>query len=321
MGHRWSNNTSHATAPARVSRRLPLPWLIFAATLVAFLLGGTQTWADCGGPMPMRIPSSVRIGLGPGPDPRAPVDITQPPWSALGRVHNDALGGRCTGTLIGPRTVLTAAHCTVSFRTGCFLQPSSLHFVLGYHRGSHRGHSQVASFVVAPGFELASGPSGADWALLTLETPLAAAGRPLRLVEPSDGLPEGLQAYPVALAGYQQDRKEVLMGDLDCRVAAVIPDSGGRPMLRHTCAATRGVSGAPLLARTPAGHWAVAGVSSGNMRATRTVAPQTYVIIGVVGGVAVPAASINLSDAIQPSASLTASRRGPLPLNRVDAGR
>jgi hypothetical protein len=194
--------------PAQLKRlseracRIPSRQLMTAAAVTGLLFEVMPARADCHGLPRMRVPAAVRIELGPGPDPRVPVDMTQPPWSALGRVHNEALGGWCTGTLVGPRTLLTAAHCTVSYRTGCFLQPSSLHFVLDYERGSHRGHAQVASFKVARGYELGAGPSGADWALLTLETPLASAARTLRLADPADGLPEALEGYPAAVAGY-----------------------------------------------------------------------------------------------------------------------
>src|SRR3546814_3163653 len=45
-----------------------------------------------------------------GADDRAVLDSAEWPWVAIGRV-NVANGGFCTGTLIAPRLVLTAAHC------------------------------------------------------------------------------------------------------------------------------------------------------------------------------------------------------------------
>ena len=68
-------------------------------------------------------------------DPRRPVDLAQAPWRALGRVQLE-LGKRCSGALVGPRTVLTAAHCLVAPRTGNLVRPETVHFLLAYDRGA-----------------------------------------------------------------------------------------------------------------------------------------------------------------------------------------
>ena len=69
------------------------------------------------------------------------------------------------------------------------------------------------------------------------------------------------------------------LGDLSPAVLTVHA-AGGRAMLRHTCAATRGASGSPLLARGPDGAWGVVGISSTAQA-------------GVSGGAAVPAGAID----------------------------
>ncbi|MDO9708791.1 trypsin-like serine protease [Paracraurococcus lichenis] len=64
---------------------------------------------------PRRLPRAVLPGIGAA-DPRRPVGMTQRPWRALGRVQLET-GGLCTGALVGPRLVLTVAHCLVAPRT------------------------------------------------------------------------------------------------------------------------------------------------------------------------------------------------------------
>ncbi len=209
-------------------------------------------------------------GIGPA-DPRAPVDPRAAPWSSLGRVQSQVTG-RCTGTLIAPDRVLTAAHCLVARRTGQFAQAGSLRFLLGYDRGEAQLR-EVASFTTGPGYDPARpGPLGADWAILVLRRPLDAPTLPLW----QPGIAPGT---PVMLAGYQQGRGEVLLADTGCRTEGHAQDADGLPLLVHGCASTRGSSGAALLARLPDGRIVVAGVAAAVAR-------------DAARGFAVPAASV-----------------------------
>lgn len=199
---------------------------------------------------------------------RRPVRITEAPWSSLVRVQTEA-GGRCTGVLLAPDRVLTAAHCLVARLTGRVVQPGRVHVLAGYDRGDFTAHARGATLRLGPGFDPATnGPAGADWAVLRLATPLP--GPPLPLA------PLPAAGAAAMLGGWQQDRAHALLADTDCRVEAVGRDTAGRLLLRHGCAGTRGVSGAPLLVRAGTG-WAVAGIAvsaRGEARGGLAVAAQ-----------------------------------------------
>lgn len=200
-------------------------------------------------------PAVLLPGIGEA-DPRRPVPVAEMPWRALGRVQTE-LGTRCTGALIGPREMLTAAHCLVAPRTGQYVQPGSVHVLLGYDRGRFAAHARVEAFRVAPDYQPGRGASGADWAVLRLDRVLGTTGNILPLLR--DPPPP---RSPVMLGGWQQDRPEMLMADTACRLLGVQRHADGRQTLVHDCAGTRGASGAPLLARGPDGAWAVIGVQA-----------------------------------------------------------
>ena len=65
-----------------------------------------------------------------GDDDRYTYRDTDYPWSTVGRIVNDS-GGVCTGTSIGSRLVLTAAHC-VNFYDGSV---GAVSFTPGYYNG------------------------------------------------------------------------------------------------------------------------------------------------------------------------------------------
>ena len=212
----------------------------------------------------------LRPGIGLA-DRRIPVNLEQSPWTALVRVQTE-LGERCSGFLVSPQVVMTAAHCLFLPRVRHFIQPGSVHVLVGYDAGRYRAHARVVRFTIASGYlpldETAS--AGADRAVLVLDHQVVPASVSL----PTAQAPAMLPA-PVRLGGYGQDRDEIAVADPECRLTGRSADGQGRPLLAHDCDATRGTSGAPLLWRRPDGKWAAIGI-------------QIAAVDGNAGGIAVP---------------------------------
>ncbi len=209
-------------------------------------------------------------GLG-AQEQRGRIDAAKLPWSAVVRVQVPGVSV-CTGFAVGPKSIVTAAHCLYGRRLGHMMPAESVHVLSGYAGGNFARHVIAVSYRVAPGF-LAGGENrvqGGDVAVLTLAT--AVTDTVLVPVAAESG-------QPAMLGGYSRDRAEVLTADRDCRVLGSLHDAGGSPLILHSCEATFGTSGAPLLVRLGNGAWEAGGVQVGAAE-------------GRVGGVAVPAATV-----------------------------
>lgn len=190
-------------------------------------------------------------------DPRQRVSTAHPPWSAIGRVQTE-LGARCTGFLISPVLVETAAHCLWLTKPQHFVQPGSIHFLRAYSGNTFTAHARVLRFIIPPGYtpNEESLSAGLDHATLVLDHPIA---RPDE-VFPVSTTPEDIRpGMSVVLGGYEQNLPDIITADLHCHLTGVTQDRGDHPLLTHDCAGTHGSSGAPLLYHDAAG-WHVLGV-------------------------------------------------------------
>lgn len=213
-------------------------------------------------------------------DHRARVDINAYPWSSVGKIYNSA-GGSCTGSLVGPNKVLTAAHCIFNARTRHFIRPELIHFLLGYVGGRYRANFIMRHYEIGPGYDPAAAAKtpASDWAVLTISTSLGEEVRPLDLTRGPI-----MKNAPVMLPGFAQDHAFVVTADTDCHIVGTY-EAGS--LIVSDCFALHGDSGAPIIAADADGKFHVVGV--------QTAVAQ---IGGVPRSIAVAATSPGLYNAV-----------------------
>ena len=182
-------------------------------------------------------------------DQRVIVEAMEYPWSAIGRVN---AGGRgyCTGFLVGPSHVMTAAHCLYDFVEGRWRGANELHFVAGYQRDQFLIHSKVSDYEVSERFAVTgrrtSDNTIHDWALLALQEPIGHAAGWLGLMALNSVTLETLLSGERQLlqAGYRSGRAHAMTANPGCRVLQRF--AGGHGLV-HNCVVYHGDSGSPLL--------------------------------------------------------------------------
>ena len=176
-------------------------------------------------------------------------------WEAVGRVEIGRTG-YCTGVLIAPDLVLTAAHCLLAGRDG-YAEVSQMRFRAGLRDGAALAESSVQRMLVHPAYD----PRSADRArqirwdvgLMQLSSPVSVTtAAPFPTATLADG------ARGLSVVSYGLGRDDALSWDEDC---GVVGRRGG--LIAFDCDVTFGSSGAPVFHRTGGRAALVSLVSAG----------------------------------------------------------
>jgi protease YdgD len=218
------------------------------------------------------VPQAAPPSSTPKSTARQPIWSDQWPWSSIGRI-NIAITtkrGTCTASLVGLRTIITAAHCLYDDRLHQWIGAENVHFITGLSPGlkHYTGHSVALRYVISPNYKVESEgqkpdyrprPPGApppkfpesmmsmrrdDWAVVTLNDALDLKPIPVQSMK-NASLPEST-AQEIVVPGYGADRPHLLTISRGCSAVTDDPQ-WGEGYLIHSCEIALGVSGGPVL--------------------------------------------------------------------------
>jgi protease YdgD len=162
-------------------------------------------------------------------------------WNAVGRL-NLGKHGFCSGALIAPDLVLTAAHCLYDKTTGAKIDPRDIEFLAGLRNGRAEAYRGAVRAVAHPEY-IYTGSSeldrvGFDVALIQLDQPI----RQPNVIPFATG--DGLQiGSAIGVVSYAQDRAEAPSLQRQCHVM-----DASATVVVMTCNIDFGSSGAPVFA-------------------------------------------------------------------------
>lgn len=160
-------------------------------------------------------------------------------WEAVGRLDIDGTGF-CTGALIAPDVVLTAAHCLFDKRSGAQIDPTGIEFLAGWRNGRASAYRRVKRAALHQDYTygdvVAAHRVRHDLALLQLVRPIRNT-----TIEPFETAVQPAKGEKVGVVSYGRGRAEAASLQEICEV---LGHQNG--VLITTCSVDFGSSGAPI---------------------------------------------------------------------------
>lgn len=218
------------------------------------------SWLVCGVLMAVGRPVSAE-DLHPGiigEDDRVPVLERGSPWDAIGQVN---VGGfrssrRCTGTLVAPNIVVTAAHCLMDPWRKAPFPLHDIHFLAAVRGTERKGHSTAKclhfpkNYEFVPPEKILPSMPAQKVPLPSLATDVVAIVLNEKLIVDPAPLADEVVAQPglrLVHAAYPADRRFVLTAHFNCHLLHA--DLVG-PLWFNDCDTHPASSGGPLFTQT-----------------------------------------------------------------------
>lgn len=193
-----------------------------------WVMACTLIWAGCAGANPVGPTLEVLEKL-----------ETSRHWQGVGRINISA-NAFCTGTLIAPDRVLTAAHCFFDKDSGAQLSPGDVRFLAGYRGGQPRVERAAKAIVIHPQYEFATEDRdhrlAYDMAVVVLDQPVRTPD-----VRPFAVAPKRWGLGPLMVVSYAHGRADSASLQPECDVLAQSDQA-----LVTSCDVDFGASGAPI---------------------------------------------------------------------------